>query len=485
MRYNYRIFAVAMLIVFQTLVATLLAKDHPVTAERFRIPLHFIENAGQWDNSVRYGVIRGMEKAAFMNDGIVLWRPLRRSTAIPALEANAISTAFPGDGLLERLDLRFVNPSNQMKVEGIGHRYESTQIYKGNDRAKWRTNIPSFTGIRYANVWPRIDIEFSEEGDRFQQRIVLHPGADPADIRFEGDDVMLDDMVAGVMGNSEIYAERSTSTTGNGVRYRPYRNFFDRRREIATEFNTFFGGNGVDEIVGFDIDKRGYIHLYMQTASSDLPVTAAQQANLRGDYDMFHACLKADAQAMHFGTYIGGSLNEFRGILAGGTRFSNTMMKCDYNNIVHLMSNSQSLDFPITENALQPSRPAQPSWQWRDFSVPVLLRLDTAGRLLSSTWLGGPGTLMGAEMTVDKDGNTIVLAETDGVQWCVTPGTIQDTLDTIPIYDPHGLRWWPRSAILVKINSQHDSVVAGTYIIDGEGVYLALSTIRVHLDTDN
>ncbi|MCZ7557953.1 MAG: T9SS type A sorting domain-containing protein [Bacteroidia bacterium] len=490
MRYNPGIFAISMLIVFQSITVTMFAKDPPVTAERFRIPLHFIQNAGQWDAEVRYGVIRGMEKAAFTNEGIVLWRPLRRSTVLPTLEVTANTAPIPGDGLLARLDLRFVNPSKDMYIEGLGERYEATQIYRGNDSSMWRTNIPSFTGIRYANVWPGVDIEYSENGDRFQQCIVLHPGANPADIRFEGADVILDDMITGIREDGDIYVERSNATMGSGIRYRPYRNFYDRRREIATEFNTFFGGNGVDEIVGFDIDQRGYIHLYMQTASSDLPVLAAHQANLSGDYDMFHACLKADAQTIHFATYIGGSLNELRGLLSGGTRLSKSMMSCDNDNNAHMMCNAQSLDFPITANALQPVRPAQPSWhwsrtsQWQHFSVPVLLKLDSAGLLISSTWLGGPGALMAAELTVDAQGNTILLAETDGVQWCVTPGTIQDTIDTIPIYDPHGRRWWPRSAILVKINNMHDSVVAGTYIFDGEGEFLALSHLRVILATD-
>jgi hypothetical protein len=490
MRYNPVISAVSLLIVFQSITATAIAKDPPATAERFRIPLHFIQNAGQWDAEVKYGVIRGMEKAAFTKDGIALWRPLRRSTVLPTLEVTANATPIPGDGLLERLDLRFVNPSKDMYIEGLGERYEATQIYRGSDSAMWRTNIPGFTGIRYANVWPGVDIEYSENGDRFQQRIVLHPGANPADIRFEGADVILDDMITGMREDGDIYVERGNATMGSGIRYRPYRNFFDRRREIATEFNTFFGGNGMDEIVGFDIDQRGYIHLYMQTASSDLPVSAAQQANLRGDYDMFHACLKSDAQAIHFATYIGGSLNELRGLLAVGTELSRSMMSCDNDNNAHMMCNAQSLDFPITANALQPVRPAQPSWhwsrssQWQHFSVPVLFKLDTAGLLISSTWLGGPGALMAAELTVDAQGNTILLAETDGVQWCVTPGTIQDTLDTIPVYLPDGRRWWPQSVILVKINSTHDSVVAGTYIIDGEGQQHYIQGWRMFLQTD-
>jgi hypothetical protein len=59
MRYNPVISAVSLLIVFQSITATALAKDPPATAERFRIPLHFIQNAGQWDAEVRYGVIQG------------------------------------------------------------------------------------------------------------------------------------------------------------------------------------------------------------------------------------------------------------------------------------------------------------------------------------------------------------------------------------------------------------------------------------------
>jgi hypothetical protein len=371
-----------------------------------------------------------------------------------------------------------------MYIEGLGERYEATQIYRGNDSSMWRTNIPSFTGIRYANVWPGIDIEYSEKGDRFQQCIVLHPGANPADILFEGADVILDDMITGMREHGDIYVERSNATMGSGIRYRPYRNFLDRRREIATEFNTFFGGNGTEDIAGLDLDENGNIHFLLITASTDLPLRSEIQSILKGDTDFYHICLSADGRHLRFGTYIGGDLSELRGLLHGNTDLSYSMMRCGTGGVVNILCNTQSHDFPILIDALQGTRPQMDTWY--QSTVTTIVQLNANGKLRRSSWLGGPGALTGGELSVDSDGNIIIYGEIDGSQWYITPGTVLDSIDHIPMYWPDGTRMWPRSAILIKIDSSMDAIIAGTYIFDGEGNFQAIPEgVRILCDHEN
>jgi hypothetical protein len=409
-----------------TAVCPVPAADPPRSLELLHLPMQFIENAGQWDADVRYGMIGQSSKAAFTRQGVVLWRPLHRPTELAVERPAAMSAPAAFEQPLERLDLRFVRPSPALRVHGLGARLEATQIYRGGDSAGWHEKLPSHDGLRYADVWPHIDVEYAQRDGKVLQRIVLHPGADARNIAFTGSAAVLHDIAAGMGDAAEL--SPGAGMLGDTLRLRPYRNFLERRMLIESEFNSLYGGSGrgLKCRLGLDLDSRGNIHITLLTTSTDLPVHAAAQAQLAGDYDIYHACLAPDARSLRFATYLGGSSDELPGYHAGSTWHSYKLMRVGMEDAVHILCNTRSDDFPITANALQAQRPSELSAE--AYSVVVLSRLDSAGLLSAASWLGDPGSLMGMDLTVDASGNVIMFLPTDGEQWFVTPGTLQDRI---------------------------------------------------------
>ncbi len=53
----------------------------------------------------------------------------------------------------------------------------------GNDRRRWQTNIPTFSGATYRGVWPGIDATFTGSQHQLECVFDVAPGADPRQIR--------------------------------------------------------------------------------------------------------------------------------------------------------------------------------------------------------------------------------------------------------------------------------------------------------------
>ena len=53
----------------------------------------------------------------------------------------------------------------------------------GDDPARWRTGIPTFARVRYAGVWPGVDIDWHGDGRLLEYDFRLAPGIEPSAIR--------------------------------------------------------------------------------------------------------------------------------------------------------------------------------------------------------------------------------------------------------------------------------------------------------------
>ena len=77
-----------------------------------------------------------------------------------------------------------------------------SNYFIGNDPTKWRTNVPQFSKVKYAGVYPGIDLVFYGNQRNLEYDFVVAPGADPTRIALdvEGAVPTLDttgDLVAG------------------------------------------------------------------------------------------------------------------------------------------------------------------------------------------------------------------------------------------------------------------------------------------------
>ncbi|MBE0642487.1 MAG: T9SS type A sorting domain-containing protein [Bacteroidetes bacterium] len=453
------------------------------SASTLRFPLHFIANAGQWNADIQFGIIRGTDKAAFTREGVRFYSPAERPDVLPLLETGAQAAATTKRTLACKM-LEFVNPSPNLRMEGIGRIETHTNFYRGNDMANWRTDVPTFSGVRYVNAWDGIDVEYIEKDGKLRQRIILHEGADARQVVFASGGLTELEISTVDESSPRLVKKDGKLVLPPPSRVIPYRNFFDVRKAIETEFNTFFGGSGIDAGMGMGGDKEGNIHIAGVTTSSDFPVHRAMQPSHAGgtlEHDYFVTRLSDDARTIIFSTYLGGSGDEWSGPMK--SEFLGTYVVSPKNMVAvgdlactHVLCNTGSVDFPNTPGSLQATRyDGSPVWR----SSTAVVRLGQTGALEAATWLGGPTFFGGMDITTDPSGNVIVLGLAPGEQWFVTPGSLQDTPKRSPVAHDTVLH----TAVLVKLSRDYSSVLVGTYIID-QIIYNHLHLFHMATDSD-
>ena len=76
-----------------------------------------------------------------------------------------------------RMKLEGANPDP--RIEGLEQLPTTSNYFAGPDPAEWHTNIPSFTRVRYAQVYPGIDMVYYGNQRRLEYDFVVAPGANP------------------------------------------------------------------------------------------------------------------------------------------------------------------------------------------------------------------------------------------------------------------------------------------------------------------
>ena len=141
----------------------------PLAADYANLGLSFERNAGQADGDVLFLARSGACAIDLTADGMVftLHGRSRSMTVKMALTGNRNVEAipFPEDELPGRVNYLI-----------------------GNDPAQWRTSVPTFSRVRYRNVYRGIDLIYYGSQRQLEYDFVVAPGADPQSIRmrFEG-----------------------------------------------------------------------------------------------------------------------------------------------------------------------------------------------------------------------------------------------------------------------------------------------------------
>jgi hypothetical protein len=153
-------------------------------------------------------------------------------------------------------------------------------------------------------------------------------------------------------------------------------------------YTTYLGGSDYDSASSIAIDGAGNAYVTGETASPDFPARNGLSSRLSGGSDAFVVKLATSGKALSYGSYLGGSgFEEGDGIAV------------DRKGNVYLTGWTWSSDFPTVE-ALYPNRAGA-----KDAFV---VKLDSRGRALFSTYLGGSRDDVGYDIAVDENGSAYV-----------------------------------------------------------------------------
>lgn len=201
---------------------------------------------------------------------------------------------------------------------------------------------------------------------------------------------------------------------------------FDASGRIV--YSTYLGGSGNDSTVGLAVDSLGNAYLTGSTASNDFPTAHAFQAIGGGGGDAFVAVLNASGTGLVYSTYLGGS----------GGDIGNGIAVDSFGN-AYITGQTASPNFP-TSAALQPNLAGTGS--------AFVVKFDSTGKLIYSTFLGGTGNSLGTGISVDTDGNAYV-AGIAGAGF--------------PLMNPLQNTGSNSSAVIAKLNASGSALLYSTY----------------------
>lgn len=389
------------------------------------LPLYFEENIGQLDPKVKF-LSRGQGYTFYFTPQEVVMG------LKGALEQE-------GSSVVAFLSIQFIDAEQNPRIAGVDLQECKTHYYKGNDPAKWQTNVPNFAKVRYANLYPGIDAVFYGNQNSFEYDIAIAPGRDPQGIRLriEGAQELSIDSLGNLcmhvdeqqqvqMNKPIVYQEMNggkvfvdgefvllaENTIGFTV------GAYDPMHPLIIDplilYSSFLGGNSDDQGNGIAVDNAGNSYIVGFTSSSDFPTKNPLQANFGGQFDAFITKVNATGSALIYSTYLGGSALDIGAGIA-----------LDGNNNAYITGTTESADFPTTPGAFQTASLSV-------VSNAFVTKISAEGALSYSTYLGGSSLTSGNAIAVDGAGNAYVTGATSAADFpLVNPvqGVIGGVLD--------------------------------------------------------
>ncbi|MFX1252509.1 MAG: SBBP repeat-containing protein [Promethearchaeota archaeon] len=200
-------------------------------------------------------------------------------------------------------------------------------------------------------------------------------------------------------------------------------------------FSTYLGGNANDWASGLATDANENIIVTGGTNSSDFPTANAYQGSHNGgEMDAFVTKIRTDGETLLFSTYLGGSNGGDFGISVDVSPTGN----------IAIVGNTNSNDFPITENVFQNTSGGALDVFLMEFS-------NDGQTLLFSTYLGGSLDDSGYELFYDGS-SIIITGPTDSRNFPVVNGSQQF----------HG--GGSRDAFVAKFSTEGRTLVFSTYL---------------------
>jgi hypothetical protein len=464
--------------------ATLDASTHARLKEGFgKLPLYFVENAGQLDERVAFHIQGSNKTIYFTPEGLTF--VLQQPTQLPAVPGANSKNALPSLSLLRKAEsgphltrwvvkLDFVGARRDVKPEGQGETQATFSYFKGQ-RSDWKAGIRSYSRIVYRALWPGIDLIYEGTVNRMKYSFIVHPGADTRQIRLAyrgissvsvtpngelnvktplGD--LNDDRPVSVQltNATELDVATSyrleTSVKSDTVVFGFAVSEYDRSRELVIDpavfvYCGYIGGSGEAAGQGIALDTSGnaYVVGFTNSIESTFPAAVGPDVVYNGgSYDAFVAKVNAAGTALVYCGYIGGDAAEF------GTGITVDTSGNAY--VVGYTASTQST-FPVTVG---------PDLIHNGDDDVFVAKVNASGTaLVYCGYIGGAAGDYAAGIAVDSGGNAYVVGGTRSTQSTFPVTVGPDLIYNGGLYD----------AFVAKVNAAGTALVYCGYI--GGGAY--------------
>jgi uncharacterized protein (TIGR03437 family) len=334
-----------------------------------------------------------------------------------------------------RVRIHWRGSKRRAAIAGLEPQTGKINYIVGNRRSGWRTDIRTYSKVRYQGIYPGVDLVFHGSRGELEFDFVVAPGANPEVIRlgFDGASRMEIDAAGDlVLADANlrlrkplIYQEgtpsRRTLEGGYSALSQQEVGFritsYDKSQPLVIDpvlsFSTYLGGTSSENVTasgdlksaGIATDPQGNVYITGSTSSTDFPSGGKIGSVEAGSADLFVSKFSSTGE-MIYTTRIGGSSLE-RGF----------GIAVDSSGNAYLTGRTQSTDFPLV-NAAQAT--------FGGIEDAYVLKLNPAGnQLLYSTFLGGNDTDFACGIATDASGNAYVTGDSESYNFPVTSGAFQ------------------------------------------------------------
>jgi hypothetical protein len=364
-----------------------------------------------------------------------------------------------------RIAFRNANPAT--RLSGLGPTGGRANYFIG-PKANWIGGIPLYRGVRYAEVYPGIDVDFhspgsspgessgAEHGGDLEYDFLLAPGAKVSAIRlaFSGIQTTYLDRGDLVLKTSQgefrhrhprLYREKNGKRLEIGGGY-----VLRGRNEVGFEvapgwadsplvidpvvtYSTFMGGGGNTMAWAVAVDSAGCIYLAGETLPVNFGATF-QVSDSTSSTDAFLVKMNSAGTAMVYAAYFGGT-----------GRSSARGVAVDSGGNAYITGFAYSTDFPTTAGAYRSSTLGMAD-------VFAMKLNPTGSALVYSALFGGAGNDLATGIAIDSSGNAYISGSTASLAFPITNafqssygGGVQD-------------------AFVTKINSTGSTLLYSTFL---------------------
>jgi len=200
-------------------------------------------------------------------------------------------------------------------------------------------------------------------------------------------------------------------------------------------YSTYLGGGNDETGQDIAVDDSGSVSVTGTTFSTDFPTSSSPlQASFAGVTDAFVTKLDAAGASLVYSTFLGGVSDD-----------DATGIAVDASGYAYVTGSTLSTDFPTSSGPLQASKAG-------GFDA-FVTKLDTAGSLVYSTYVGGASNDDATGIAVDVGGNAYVTGYTTSTDFPTT---------STPLQASHAGGYL--DAFVTKLDAAGSSLVYSTYL---------------------
>lgn len=366
-------------------------------------PLIFVTNEGQWEQPFLY---KGISPSAdiYLEKGGITYVVGDGANPGKMHAYKELEITVPPVLSFHAYKMKWIGANENAITEGSKKQSFYHNYYLGNDKARWKGNVPLYGNIDYKELYPKINLHLSSEKGHAKYDFIVMAGGNPDLIRlaYEGLDgisinngnLLLKTSV-GVITEMAPYAYQYVNgelkevpcdykLSGNELKFH-FPKGYDKTQNLIIDptivFATLTGSTADNWGFTATYDHSGNLYAGGIVSSLGYPTTTgAFQVTFNGGSagssmpcDISISKFNAAGNALIYSTYIGGSQDDM----------PHSLVVDNANDLV-IAGKSQSTNYPVTAGAFDQLHNG-------GFDIVVTKFNATGTALLGSTFVGGAG----------------------------------------------------------------------------------------------